>query len=166
MLTRQKIILLTWKSIKSNHTTIVLGNHSILRAVQQIIWSFTEIDTYEIGHYNPLVKIPTKLLTPYMLCMLTLYMPGRDLEFKVDSGCQISEKLFLAILLHSQNFCQKSADSKSPKKYVFKFRFDIWFVFWTVVSHVISRYITYLRQRKQLKIWKYGLCRPRKVTVV
>ena len=43
-----------------------------------------------------------------------------DLQFKVDSGRQIFEKLFKANLF-TLGFCQKTAERKSPKKYFLYF---------------------------------------------
>ena len=36
------------------------------------------------------------------------------------------EKLFMAVLLYSQSFCQKSAEKKSPREILFVFLFDVW----------------------------------------
>ena len=50
-----------------------------------------------------------------------------DLQFNVDSEQQIFEKLSHGRFIYSQSFCQKSAESKSPKKYFSYFIFDDWF---------------------------------------
>ena len=50
----------------------------------------------------------------------------RDLQFNVDSKRQIFEKLFHGSYIYTQRFCQKSAESKSPKKYFLYYIFDDW----------------------------------------
>ena len=56
-----------------------------------------------------------------MLRALILIHKWRDLQFKVDSERQIFEKLFMAILINSQSFSQKSVEAKSAKKYFLYF---------------------------------------------
>ena len=67
---------------------------SMTKAVINIIAGINQnqnsVNQYIIGHYNSSVWI-------------------------IDLVSQ--EKLFMAILFYSQNFCQKSADRKSPTKY-------------------------------------------------
>ena len=41
----------------------------------------------------------------------------RDLQFKADTEWQIFWETFDSNFIYSQNFCQKSAERKSPKKY-------------------------------------------------
>ena len=48
----------------------------------------------------------------------------RHLQFNVDSERQIFENLFHGRFIHSQSFCQKSAERKSTKKYFSNFIFD------------------------------------------
>ena len=66
------------------------------------------IHTYTIGHYNPSVRIIVLVShATYDVCV-NFIDNWRDLQFK--------EKLFMAILVYSKNFCQKSAEKKLPKK--------------------------------------------------
>ena len=66
---------------------------------------------------QPLVRIIDLVsYTTYVVCF-NFIREWRDLQFKVDSERPIFEKLFMAILLLSQSFCQKCAEKKSPKKY-------------------------------------------------
>ena len=58
--------------------------------------------------------------TTYVVCVNFVH-EWRDLQFKVDSERQIFDKVFIAIYIYSQSFCQKSAERKSPKKYFFYF---------------------------------------------
>ena len=77
------------------------------------------LHTYIIGHYNPSVRIIDLVShTTYVVCVNFIHKL-RDLQFKVDFERQVFvfEKLFMAILVYSQSFCQKSAERKSPKKY-------------------------------------------------
>ena len=79
------------------------------------------IHTYIIGHYNPSVRIVGLVShTTYVVCVNFIHK-RRDLQFKVDFEQQIFEKLFMAIFIYSQSFCQKSAERKSPKKYFLYF---------------------------------------------
>ena len=94
------------------------------------------------GNYNSSVRITNQLLTPFMLCVLILYMSGGSYSFKVDSERQIFEKLLMAVLNYSQSFCQKSAERKSPKN-IFVFCFDIWFGARTLALRLISHNTTY-----------------------
>ena len=65
-----------------------------------------------------------KFLTPFMLCVLILYISGGTYSFKVDSDRQIFFKNFSC---QFQSFCQKSAERKSSKKYFLQvFCFDVW----------------------------------------
>ena len=81
------------------------------------------IHTFIIGHYNPSVRIKAQLLTPLMQCV-NFIRKRRELQFNVDSERQISEKVFHGRFISSQNFCQKSAERKSTKKYFSYFIFD------------------------------------------
>ena len=87
------------------------------------------IHTYIIGHYKPSVRILDLVShTTYTVCVKFIYKK-RDLQFELDSERQIFEKHFLGRFIYSQNFCQKSAESKSPKKYFFihiSFCYLIW----------------------------------------
>ena len=56
--------------------------------------------------------------------VVTVYFKHKysDLQFKIDSEVQIFfEKLFMAIFIYYQSFCQKSAKRKSPRKYFLYF---------------------------------------------
>ena len=78
--------------------------------------------TYIIGHYNPSVKIIDLVShTTYVVCVIFCIRKRRVVQFKVDSERQIFEKLLMAIVIYSQNYCQKSAERKSPKKYFLYF---------------------------------------------
>ena len=59
-----------------------------------------------------------------MLCVLILYISGGSYSLKSTPNDKFSEKLFLAALIYSQSFCQKSAERKPPKKYFSYFIFD------------------------------------------
>ena len=50
-----------------------------------------------------------------MLCVLILYICGRTYSLKSTPKDRFFEKLFMAIYIYSQRFCQKSAERKSPK---------------------------------------------------
>ena len=68
---------------------------------------------------------------PSSICLVTVinFIHGwRVLQFNVDSERQIFEKLFHDRFIYSQSFYQKSTEKKSPKKYFFIFRFDVWTV--------------------------------------
>ena len=75
-----------------------------------------------------------------MLCVLILYM-WWDLQFKVDSERQIFEKIFMAIFIDPQSFCQKSAERKSPKKYFFVLCFDFWGSKPSFTSNMLTHYL-------------------------
>ena len=53
-----------------------------------------------------------------MLCVLILYINGGTYGLKSTPNDKFFEKLFMAIFIYSQSFCQKSAERKSPKKYL------------------------------------------------
>ena len=57
------------------------------------------------------------------LAISTQQISDKNVQFEVDSERQIYfEKLFLDSFIYSQSFCQKSAETKSSKKYFFIFR--------------------------------------------
>ena len=71
---------------------------------------FLSVVTCIIGHYNASVRIINLVShTTYVVCV------------KADSERQIFEKLFHGMvgLFYSLSFCQKSAEKKSPKKFLF-----------------------------------------------
>ena len=58
--------------------------------------------------------------TTHVVCV-NFMREWRDLQFNVDSERKIFEKHFHGRFIHSQSFCQKSAERKSPMKYFFFF---------------------------------------------
>ena len=81
------------------------------------------LHTYIIGHYNPSVRIIDLFsYTTYVVCV-NFIRKWRDLPFKVDSEQQGRQQIFWETFhgnfIYSVNFCQKSAERKSPKKYFF-----------------------------------------------
>ena len=52
-----------------------------------------------------------------MLYVLILYISGRTYSLKSTPNDRFFEKLFMAVLIHYQSFCQKSAERKSSKNY-------------------------------------------------
>ena len=56
--------------------------------------------------------------TTYVVCV-NLIHSQRDLQFKVESERQIFWETFHAKFIYSPNFCQKSAERKSRKKYFY-----------------------------------------------
>ena len=64
--------------------------------------------------------------TTHAVCVNFIRNWGDDLHFNVDSERQIFQKLFHGRSIHSQSFCQKSVERKSPKKYFSHFIFDDW----------------------------------------
>ena len=69
----------------------------------------------------------------YVLCVYFIQVPGHNIRSLLRTPdfvffCFFFEKLFMAILFYSQSFCQKSAETKSPKKYFsyFAFRCVAW----------------------------------------
>ena len=69
---------------------IVCSNNSLY---YNTLYGFDSLHTYIIEHYNPSVRI---------------------------TAWQIFETLFHGRFIYSQNFSQKSAERKSPKKYFLK----------------------------------------------
>ena len=63
----------------------------------------------------------TQFLTSLMLCVLILYISGGTESLNSTPNDSFFEKLFMAVLIYSQSFCQKSAERKSPKKYFLYF---------------------------------------------
>ena len=83
------------------------------------------IHTYIIDHYNSSVRITIWLHTALMLCALILYVSGGTYSLKSTLKDRIFEKLFMAITIYSQSFCQKFTERKSKIKYFFIFRFVV-----------------------------------------
>ena len=48
-------------------------------------------------------------------------MAARTYSLESTPNDRFFEKLFMEIFIHFQSFCQKSAESKSPKKYILYF---------------------------------------------
>ena len=61
-----------------------------------------------------------------MLCVLILHVSGGTYSLKSTPNDSFLRNFFMAILFHSQSFCQKSAERKSPKKYFLYFCYDVW----------------------------------------
>ena len=74
--------------------------------------------TYIIGHYNHSVRIIDLVSHTAYVVRVNFIHKWRDLQLKVD---RFFEKLFTAILIYSESFCQKSAERKSPKRYFLYF---------------------------------------------
>ena len=75
---------------------------------------------YTIGHYNPSVRIIDLVShTTYVVCVNFIH-ELRDLQFKIDSEEQISEKLFIAILFYLRIFVKNlSQQIAAAQKYFF-----------------------------------------------
>ena len=77
-----------------------------------------ELHIYIISHYGLASH------TTHIVC-INCIGKWRDLQFNIDSERQIFNKLFHGSFIYSQSFCQKSAERKSSKIYIFFiFRFD------------------------------------------
>ena len=75
-------------------------------------------NTYRIGHYNPSVRIIDLVShTAYVVCVNFIYKLRGTYSLKSTANDRFFEKLFMAVLIYTQSFCQKSAERKSPKKY-------------------------------------------------
>ena len=59
-------------------------------------------------------------LTTYVVCVNFIHSGGIH-NLKSTPNDRFFEKLFIAILIYFQSFCQKSAERKSPKKYFLYF---------------------------------------------
>ena len=81
-----------------------------------------QLHTHIIGHYKPSVRIIDLVShTTLMLCELILYVSAEDLQFKVASERQIFRESFHGNFIYSPSFCQKSAERKSPTKFLLYF---------------------------------------------
>ena len=58
--------------------------------------------------------------TTHVVCF-NFIRQWHDLQFKIDSERQISEKLFHGRFIYSQSFCQKSSERKWPKEIFFSY---------------------------------------------
>ena len=85
--------------------------------LQVVTASYTYIHTYIISRYDSSVKMTAYLLTPLTLCALILYVSGGTYSLTSTPNDRILRKIFHGKFIYSQNVCQKSAESKSPKKY-------------------------------------------------
>ena len=84
--------------------------------------------TYIIGHCNLSVRIMGLVSNnTYVVCINFIH-EWRNLQFKINSGREIFEKLFHRNFIYFQRVCQKN----------FFFFFDtyIWPLIWTVASHL------------------------------
>ena len=57
----------------------------------------------------------------FMLCALILYISGGPYSLKSTPNDRFFGKLFMAIFIYSQSFCQKSAERNSSKRYFLYF---------------------------------------------
>ena len=79
------------------------------------------LHTYKIFHYNPSVRV-TDLVshTTFVVVCVNFIHKRRDRQFKVYYEQQIFLRNFSwQCFIYSKSFCQKSTESKSPKKYFF-----------------------------------------------
>ena len=105
-----------------HHATLTIASCPFL---SEIFILKLQLHTYIIDHYYPSVRIIDPVShTTYVVCVNFIHK-WRNLQFKVDSG-RFVEKLFMAIVIYSQSFRQKSAERKSQKKYFLYFVFDVW----------------------------------------
>ena len=108
-----------WKFIihqrTCSYSQLITEMRTILASVIAFIFFFW--NAYIIGHNNPSVSIINLVShTNYVLCVNFIHK-WRDLQFKVDSERQIFWETFHGNFISSQDYCQKSAERKSPKKY-------------------------------------------------
>ena len=89
-----------------------------------------------------------------MLCVLILYISGGTYSLKSTPNDRFFEKLFMAILF-TQNFCLKSAERKSLKKYFLYFFF--WCLAW--VSNKPTHNL--LDYGSAISLMKYGNSLPK-----
>ena len=82
--------------------------------------------TYIIGHYNPSVRITAQLLTPLMLCAFILYVSFGTYSLTSTQN----DRFFFRSFLIAEILYQKSAEKKSPKKYIFRFEAWPWLYIW------------------------------------
>ena len=117
-----------------------------LRKKKEHTYKHTNIHTYIHSNYNSSVKIIDLVYhTTYVVCV-NFTLKCRDLQFKVDSEWQIFWENFHGNFYCTlrESFYQKSAERKSPKKYL------LYFILmsgldlepWLYVWHRISLYIT------------------------
>ena len=100
--------------------------------------------TYMIGHYNPSVRIIDLVShTIYVVCVNFLYISGGTYSLKSTPNDRFWETIHGHFFIYSQSFCQKSAERKSPKKYFFVFRFDVWPGTRTLAFRLINQHTTY-----------------------
>ena len=88
--------------------------------------------TYIIRHYSPSVRITAQLLTAIMLCALILYVGGGTCSLTTTPNDWFWFWLFHVSFIYSQSFCQKSAERKSSKKYIF-----FSYLFRLIIQHTI-----------------------------
>ena len=99
-------------------TRKVLKKFQVYRYISRnLTWHISELKqyyTYTIGHYNPSVRLTT---TTLMLCALILYMSGGTYSLSRLRTTDLWET-FHGNFIYFPSFCQKSAERKSPKKYL------------------------------------------------
>ena len=62
-----------------------------------MIYVYTYIYTYTIGHYNPSFRITILLLPPLMFCVLISYISGGANTYKSTQNYRLFKKLYLEI---------------------------------------------------------------------
>ena len=77
--------------------------------------------TYIIGHYNSSVRIIDLVSHTTYVVYVNFFISGGTYNLKSTPNDRLFEKLFMTILFTFRVFCQKSAERKSPKKYLFFF---------------------------------------------
>ena len=87
--------------------------------------SNTYVCTYIIGHYNPLARITTQLLTPLILCVrvLIFYMSSVTYNLRPIPDKRFLKNFFMAILFTLRIFTGKLL-IKSLKKFSFRISFS------------------------------------------
>ena len=107
-------------------------------------FSFTlRVHAYIIRHYNPSIRIIDLVSHTTYLARVNFIREWQNLQFNIDSEQQFFETLIYGRFIYSQNFRQKSAETKSPKKYFLFFVFDVWPGVRSVALRLISHHTTY-----------------------
>ena len=90
--------------------------------IQFSVRCFNNIHTYIIDHQNPSMRIIGLVShTTYVGYVNFIHKWRGTYSLKSTPKDKFFEKLFMAVLIYSQSFCQKSAERKSPKKYFLYF---------------------------------------------
>ena len=119
--TKRNMIKLTRCMI--NKSTVLHVEKEHAKCVHNGLYISLIIYTYIIGHYNPSVRIID--LPPLMLCVSILYISDGTYSLKSTPNDRFFEKLFLAIFIHSQSFCQKSAERGNCRRNTFRISFGL-----------------------------------------